>query len=110
MGYIRHKAIVAATQDFSAIGRGDATGDVERFREEMPEEYRKYLVGPVKGINAYDFWCFLPDGSKEGWDYSNEVQEWRERFASLLASTYPSEFVGIAFGADVDDGPYISHT
>jgi hypothetical protein len=108
MGYIRHDAIVATTEDFSVIGKGNATATVEQFLETIPAEYRKFLVGPVRGMNGTDFWCFLPDGSKEGWEYSDEAGEWRERFVALLAGTCAVEYVGVSFGGDLEGGPFVS--
>lgn len=103
MGYIRNDAVVAETDDYTAIGRGNTTALVAAFRETIPEKYRHLLVGPVPAVvNGSDFWCFLPDGSKEGWDASNEAEEWRNAFLALLRTHVPSHYVAVAFGGDLD--------
>lgn len=45
-------------------------------------------VSPVSSVavNGYTSFCVFPDGSKEGWDESNEGQGARDAFAAYLAS------------------------
>jgi hypothetical protein len=103
MGYIKHDAVVAVTNDYSRIGGKNTTALVVAFRETMSEECRRLLVGPVSGlVNGDDFWCFLPDGSKEDWETSDEGQSWRDAFRALLRANAPAEYVAVAFGGDLD--------
>lgn len=102
MGYIKHDAIVALTDDYTSTGRDNTTALVAAFRETIPEPYRRLLVGPVGGIaNGGAFWCFLPDNSKEGWEDSDNAEHWRAAFATLLREHVPSEYVAVSFGGDL---------
>lgn len=90
MGYIAHDAAIAV------VDEPDLIAAIETFRAAMPADYRQYLVGPVVGINGYHAYAFLPDGSKEGWAYSNEVGTHRRAFAELVER----DVVLVRFGGD----------
>lgn len=79
MGYIQHDAVVAVISGYDE----ETHAAIARFREELPEEFRHLLVGPVVGVNDYRTYLFAPDGSKEGWEHSDEAESWRESFAAL---------------------------
>jgi hypothetical protein len=64
--------------------------DLTAFRESLPEDWRRLVVGPIEGIVNGDQWIvFLPDGSKEGWEPSHRGDKYRaqfvERFGGVLA-------------------------
>ena len=102
MGYIRHDAVIAVVADYHP----DTIERIAAFRETLPEEFRKYLVGPVVGINGYHSYAFLTDGSKEGWGYSDEGQRYREAFAQIALAfrhddgSGPSDVIAVSFGGD----------
>lgn len=102
MGYIRHDAVVAVVSDYHS----DTIAQIERFRDGMDEEFRKYLVGPVVGVNGYHAYCFLPDGSKEGWEHSDTAQDYRDKFAAVVTGfrhgdgSGPGDAVALRFGGD----------
>lgn len=103
MGYMKHDAIMAMTDDWRDIGWENTTALVAAFRETIPEPYRRLLVGPVPAIvNGHDYWCFLPDGSKEGWETSDEAEKWRAAFVALLREHVPSEYAAVSFGGDLE--------
>lgn len=109
MGYIAHDAIIVTFSDYifdsGSIYKGDVP-DIEGFRASLPEEWRQLIVGPVKSItNGYCTVVFLPDGSKEGWNTSDEGDEHRERFLDLFTWKYgdgssPFNVVALRFGGD----------
>jgi hypothetical protein len=90
MGYMRHNAVIVTAADYAMRGEyGVAAPDVEAFRESLPEEWRRLLVGPVQSVmNGYLSFAFLPDGSKEGWGDSDLGDEFRQRFIDLFAFAY----------------------
>ncbi len=94
MGYIKHDAVlVVAYQD-------DTVKAIEALRDEMPQEYAKFLVGPVEGVNCYKMFALLPDGSKEGWDFSSDMDEWREKLLGLFRWDRVTDYVHVRFGGD----------
>lgn len=104
MGYFAHDAVIAYVW-------GDDSGPmVDGFRAGMPEELRHLLVGPIPVVvNGGDsYFMFAPDGSKEGWDTSNEAEEWRVRFIDLLRPI-SADIVAVRFGGDygVENGASI---
>ena len=97
MGYIKHDAVIVATNDY----RPGGLPDVEAFRQSLPEEWRRLVIGPVTAVaNWTAFYAFLPDGSKEGWDTSDEGDTYREQFRALFQKTDYDDVVTTSFGGD----------
>ncbi len=94
MGYIKHDCVIAVVYDAD-------TSKVEDFRERMPEHIQGYLLGPARGVNGHDTFCFAPDGSKEGWSESDEAEKWREDFLDFVRDKcqYP-DIVHLQLGGD----------
>jgi hypothetical protein len=107
MGYIAHDAVLVTASDYME-GR-DGWPDVDAFRQSLPEEWRSLVIGPVRSItNGYLSYAFLPDGSKEGWDTSDQGDEYRQRFAALFLARYsdgsgPFDVVKVRYGGDEYD-------
>lgn len=108
MGYIAHDVVVAVISDYDT-----ATLDrIEEFRGTLAasdlvvDDYGKFLLGPVVGVNGYTTYVFAPDGSKEGWVTSDEIAELREAFREIATGTrYPDgsgsgAVVHVRFGGD----------
>ena len=94
MGYYAHDTIAFQTVQDEAAER------VEAFRAALPETWRRLIVGPVRGAaNSAEFWAFLPDGSKEGWDTSNEGDSYRAELIALL-DEIDSDYVHVRWGGD----------
>lgn len=91
MGYTRHNAVIVTAADYAmegGVGLPPAP-DVEAFRQSLPEGWRHLVVGPVHSVvNSYQSFAFLPDGSKEGWDTSDEGDAYRQRFIDLFSFAY----------------------
>lgn len=84
MGYMRHNMILSVING-DMDGGGELTGKVVRFRQLLPQEWQHLLIGPIPGVrNAYVSFVFLPDGGKEGWEASDEGDNYRRRFLNLF--------------------------
>lgn len=97
MGYIRHNAIVATTWDRHGI---DAAATEAR-------RIGLHVLGPdVADVNDWFTICIPPDGSKEGWEESDQGDEKRAAFRTWLASKvsedggYYFEWCEVAYGND----------
>ena len=90
MGYMRHNTIIATVSGYVMRGGYEVpVPDVETFRQELPPEWRPLIVGPVESVtNGYVTFAFMPDGSKEGWDTSDDGDLYRERFLQLFSWAY----------------------
>ena len=116
MGYMAHHALIVYIPGYF-IERGHSLiypeikmPDLEAFREAMPESFRKLLVGPTQTAANGDYvLAFLPDGSKEGWDTSDEGDAIRDALAKMFDIRYPDEesdycspfqVVEVRFGGD----------
>lgn len=100
MGYIAHDAvIVTGPADYDSAR-------IESFREALPEKFRHLLVGPIRSaVNSYATWIFAPDGSKEGWDDSDECEALRKAFVDLFRPESPwdgsaFDVVSVRYGGD----------
>jgi hypothetical protein len=81
MGYMRHNAILVTAYD-------------ERFIEEAREQalrtvpstaFKGLVSGPVASTtNGYVSFLLAPDGSKEGWNTSEQGDTWRAEFIRWL--------------------------
>lgn len=107
MGYIRHEAVIAVFHNFQAE---DATAKLAALKNDMPEEFRHYLVGPITGINCYATFFLAPDGSKEGWPPSDAMDDWRQKFIEVAKSVHLGpDLVHLQLGGD-DRETAIHHT
>ena len=101
MGYMAHDVVIVTTWL-----SGDALPDVAAFRDSLPEDWRHLIIGPVPGnSNGYVSYVFLPDGSKEGWEYSQAGDDYRLAFVDLFKYAHedgssPYDVVGLRFGGD----------
>lgn len=108
MGHMAHDAVIVTVSDYvltPAPGR-PAMPDVDAYRASLPADWQALVVGPARSItNGYLTYAFLPDGSKEGWDTSDQGDEYREQFAALFSFRYedgssPFDVVHVRFGGD----------
>lgn len=114
MGHVEHEAIIVTTASYRAGG----LPDIEAFRDSLPEEFRRLVIGPVESaINGCVTYAFLPVGSKRGWDFAELGDEYRDRFVALFDQIYDDgssadHLVGVKFGSDHrcenPDGPVFS--
>ncbi len=112
MGYFKHDAVIAAFN--CADKQKEVEQDIEDLRQKMKSDpvfikdnydYKpdKLVIGPVGQMNAYSFYCFMPDGSKEGWDYSDQMDKYREEFIEIMKKDEWADIVSVSFGGDLDN-------
>jgi hypothetical protein len=110
MGYIRHHAIVVTGWD-EKFERAHAKA-VELFkdiaRNVLHRKEGRSLVSPIiPGIvNGYKSFFVAPDGSKEGWEESDNANTARDRFVEYLRAQANDDgstslrYVEVQFGDD----------
>ena len=97
MGYFNHHAIVVLCFDSS-----EKETKIHKKAKEIFGDLCSELIGPV--TNGYTSFFIAPDGSKEGWNMSNEHDEKREEFAHWAQNFDDySDVVEIHFGGDEPD-------
>ena len=98
MGYMCHHAILV-----SAFGEEINKAHKKAIKIFESSEH-KNLVSPIVessyGTNSF---FIAPDGSKEGWNGSNEGDEKRSEFLSYLKSNHYFDWVLIQYGDDEQD-------
>ena len=92
MGYIRHHAIVVTCWEGDQIERAHC----KAIEIGLPVSN---VVGPQ--VNGYSSFFIAPDGSKEGWEDSEDGNEKREAFKAWLPGDCSyCEWVEVAYGHD----------
>jgi hypothetical protein len=80
MGYIRHHAMIITDCDLEKIR------DIHRFATLCSLNPTSIMESPVNGYRTF---FIPPDGSKEGWEPSNEGDEERKRFKQFIRKRHP---------------------
>jgi hypothetical protein len=109
MGYIKHDAILVTSWDDKKFPTVHAKaleylGAVKSANDSFPGiNLVSSIVGPC--VNGQVSFLVAPDGSKEGWDSSNNAEEAREVFLSWLAHDCPVYCTALVvrFGGDDPD-------
>lgn len=99
MGYFAHKALIVTS--------GYHHEELEKLHE-MAKELELPVTEIVEGrANGFKSFAVLPDGSKEGWDESDRVDEGR---ASLIGNMLGTRlnYIEVRFGGD-DNNAFILH-
>lgn len=107
MGYIRHDAIIITSWKRDAI-------------DKAAEEARRLgliVIGPSdERMNGYRTFLVCPDGSKEGWNLSDEFDAKRLAFIEYLDEIrYEDgssclEWVAVSYGSDDKSASVVCHT
>ncbi len=89
MGHIRHHAILVTS--FDERGIKDAHQEAERIfaaMEDISPVSAKLEISPIieSPLNEYKTFFIPPDGSKEGWDTSDQGDRCRKEFVDWLNS------------------------
>lgn len=99
MGFIRHKAMIV-------------TGGGERLKKAHKKAKAIFKKNKVEtsniteiinsGMNGYESFAILPDGSKEGWPDSNLADKCRNELKEWLKNNQEgwNEWVEVSFGND----------
>lgn len=98
MGYIRHHTIVV-------------TGYVENLSKahQLAKEIFGSLVSEIiqSNVNGYESFFVAPDGSKEGWEESDNGDKNRQKFIDEVADV---DYVELFFGDDNGESKIENHT
>ena len=101
MGYIRHDAVIGQVSEFDEVKKAALRKKLRVLRSKIKKANLPPLLrGPVEGVNGYEFWFFAPDGSKEGWDESQQADKFRDEFKEIIKSAQYPSLVHIQFGGD----------
>lgn len=98
MGYIRHDAIIVEAYPAESIHAAWVKATELGLRATE-------VVDAV--TNGYHFFMIAPDGSKEGWETSNEYEAKRAAWIAWAEGTQMVTWVMVSFG---DDAPYINRS
>jgi hypothetical protein len=76
MGYIKHHAIIVTSWNDKVLKEAHSKA----------VEYFCSLVSPIiaSNINKYGTFLIAPDGSKEGWDISNDMDLIRDEYVKWI--------------------------
>lgn len=112
MGYIKHTAAIAI--GYNEHSDKDKQKELDaswvEFLASVPDKYRPLIVGPIRTLTNGDAtYLFAPDGSKEGWDTSDEADEQRGRFVEF-ARSIGWDTLDVRFGGDDSGMEAVSRT
>jgi len=107
MGYIRHNAIIVTGSKNSCYNLEDGEGPLSKAHALAKSMFGD--ICPVTEIvdnktNGYSHFMVAPDGSKEGWDTSDEGDVLRERFICGLDQV---DYIEVEYGGDDSHHAYI---
>ena len=110
MGYIKHHSIIVSGWRTKELKEAHLKA-IEIFENEFSSEpylapYGSSLISPIiHGLTGSQGSFFIaPDGSKEGWETSNNGDNARKLFLDWLQNSHDNycEYVEIIFGGDSD--------
>lgn len=101
MGYIRHHAIIVTCYD-------EAGAETARSKA---RELGMHPTNAVATVNAYCTFLVPPDGSKEGWEASDNGDEARAAFKEWLrnASGVWPTWCEVQYGDEEGDNRMVDH-
>lgn len=88
MGFIRHRAIVATCDRYTA----------DEIYEHVKSMDKEVLIGKPQ-VNGYVTVCITPDGSKEGFETSDRCDKERDVIVAFLNDLGVC-FVEVSYGGD----------
>lgn len=100
MGHIQHNAIIATTWS------DDRADEFAKWITSLSGKHQRLFVRASSVINDYHTFVLTPDGSKEGWDESDEGDTLRELVKSQLRSynyedgSSPWTWCEVSYGED----------
>lgn len=108
MGVIKHNAIIVTSWDEERINK--IHKKCEKFIKKGMKDYITYfpetlciITHVIKSIaNGYYSFIIGPDGSKEGWETSNSMDEVRNKIVKYL-NKKKVDYAHITYGGDFND-------
>jgi hypothetical protein len=119
MGYTRHHAIVVTSFDDELLksARNKALEIYGANHDPIDGNFSKLVSEPIVGItNGFVSFFIAPDGSKEGWDTSDQSDACRSKFINWMnAQRFDDgstvlDFVEVQFGDDNRDTRICRHS
>jgi hypothetical protein len=96
MGIIQHDAVLVTFSDY-AESRG--TFELDKLRSLLPVEVAHLLSVTNAVSNGYRTLFFAPDGSKEGWETSQDGDEARDIIRQYCEETLPyCDIILVSYG------------
>jgi hypothetical protein len=109
MGYIKHHSIIVTGSPESILDAREKCINI--FAHELIEDFdnpEQIISSICLGLsNSQHSFFIAPDGSKEGWETSNNCDNAREVFLQWLKENNSCEYIEVYFGGDSDQN-YIS--
>ncbi len=105
MGYIKHHAIIVTSWSDEYIGAAHKIAS-EIFASQHNDfpGVTPIISSPVKGYASF---MVVPDGSKEGWDASDEGDANRKKFKTFIRESIYLDWVEVAYGGDDPEDAYL---
>ena len=101
MGYIRHHAIVVT---------GWRSDEVEEAHGEAVELGCACSPVVASRTNGYVSFCVFPDGSKEGWDESEQGNDRRNGLILWMRERVDLDWVEVQYGDDERETKIVRHS
>lgn len=103
MGYMRHHAILVTAFDVERAEK-IRTKAIELLGSQVSELN-------ISKVNAYASFVVFPDGSKEGWEDSNDGDDKRAEFKSWLSDpNYRCDWAEVQYGDEGGDDRILEHS
>ena len=112
MGYIKHNAIIVTgfQEDKMVKARNKAIKIFKKCFEDEPMDATE-LIGKIQNglCNGQQSFFIAPDGSKEGWETSDNGDKARKLFLQWLGEQTDiyCDWIEIRFGGDDDDNTFV---
>lgn len=95
MGYMKHDIVILeVSKESLKVAR--------RIIDVLSTDYKRHFKIHTNTVNHLNFICIFPDGNKEGWDHSDEMNEIRKDFIDEFILKEGTELVHLQFGGDDD--------
>jgi len=103
MGYIKHHTIIVTSWNREHISK--TIEEAKKIFSSYEKGAEKLISEPIEYIVNDGLSFFIaPDGSKEGWAVSENLDKARKDFLDWLAkSDFYCDYVEVAFGGDDDN-------
>lgn len=79
MGIINHNAIIATTWDLKLFEKA------QQLAKTLPDRAQALFLWGQEVTNGYRSFVFAPDGSKEGWDESDDMDAVRSKIVEFFS-------------------------
>lgn len=108
MGYIYNEYVVVSISIYSE-NYEEITEDLRSLQQnykvdrgEYIQDFGSLITGPLKEISnsGRETWIMTPDGSKEGWDTSNQSDILRQQFIETVNRAEYRSIIHFCMGGD----------